>query len=358
MRPWKVIFLTLLLCPHSHLAFGAVRFLGIWDQAEATQLQDFTRQLPASFLQQAGVLQVKIVSTPLPKDPREYGGVWVKEVYEIPLYSLKELKEKKRQLASLSLKKRQAWQILFNQHLLASPQGPPSEFQAYLQRELARGLALSALKKNAKQLQPLWLSLTPWKKHWLGWEPRNLGLKAFAEPRGMLNPKEDLAATLASYLAPPRSLYEDSIRCRMPGKYEFAARLFPDFVSPLNHPSFKNRGIFCQHELWGLLGGITMKDIYSGQTIKIGPLNQQSLIGFELLYATPGDREVSEIAGHLLLRIKLDNNRAAQVAGLENPYDLVVSFLADSSNFEVPPSPFPVEQTKTCKQEKKTLTCK
>lgn len=62
-------------------------------------------------------------------------------------------------------------------------------------------------------------------------------------------------------------------------------------------------------------------DVRSGEPVAIAPVIPENVAGFELFYATPGSGDISEIAGHLLLRIKLKDSQ-----------DLVVSFLADTDS--------------------------
>ncbi len=85
-----------------------------------------------------------------------------------------------------------------------------------------------------------------------------------------------------------------------------------------------------EQPLPGLLDDIALLDIRSRQVIAMGTVDPETVEGFELLYATPGTRDVSEVAGHLLLWVKLKNHPSAKAYGRENPYDLVLSFLADT----------------------------
>lgn len=78
------------------------------------------------------------------------------------------------------------------------------------------------------------------------------------------------------------------------------------------------------------LNDLELLDVLTRRVIPMGEVEASTVEGFEILYATPGTSDISEVAGHLLLRIKLGNNRAAKEAGIENPYDLVLSFLADT----------------------------
>ena len=86
----------------------------------------------------------------------------------------------------------------------------------------------------------------------------------------------------------------------------------------------------------------------------MGKITEETVTGFELLYATPGTGDISEVAGHLMLRIKLNNNHHAesnQKENLndENPNDIVISFLADTREFQ-PSSDANSNPTKQCKK--------
>ncbi|MDH5561177.1 MAG: DUF4105 domain-containing protein [Deltaproteobacteria bacterium] len=322
---------------------------GKWSEEETASLQRFYRGLPADFLHQAGPLTVQKTESSLPGHPEDMGGRIKDGIYYLPIYRDEEIKEKEKELFGMSATKKGLWELVFSQNLIATPYRERDVYFRYLEREIIRGLALRFLELDPKHLSESWLRLTPWKKDWSwipfskSWEPENIGPRAFGDPRGMKNPKQDLASAIASFLAPSLSQYEDSIRCRMPAKYHFVRGLFPHYPPPLENPEFKSRGISCFYEQEGAIAGLRMNDIHTGEAIDFGKLNQDNLLGFELLYATPGDREISEIAGHLLLRIKLNNNPLAKSLEIENPYDLVVAFLADSRDFEPGPVMLPVE---------------
>ena len=81
-----------------------------------------------------------------------------------------------------------------------------------------------------------------------------------------------------------------------------------------------------------LLDDVAFYDVRLGQRVHMGPVESKTIRGFEILYATPGAGDVSEIAGHLLLRVKLANNPQADQRRVENVNDLVISFLADTES--------------------------
>lgn len=71
-----------------------------------------------------------------------------------------------------------------------------------------------------------------------------------------------------------------------------------------------------------LAEGLQFPDLRTGTPADIGPVTAETVEGFELLYATPGTGDIAEIAGHLLLRIRIRREPA------DPDRDLVVSFLA------------------------------
>jgi hypothetical protein len=159
----------------------------------------------------------------------------------------------------------------------------------------------------------------------------NQDVRAYAHPSGLQNVREDFVTTALFYILPPNSTIEASVKCRTPKKFEFVAALFPEFKSPLDLPHIE----CCKMETC-FLDDFVFFDPNNGKVIDIGPVNMDTVKGFEVLYATPGVDDVAEIAGHLLLRIKLDNNERAKRLGIENPHDLVISFLADTGEVDDP----------------------
>ena len=103
-----------------------------------------------------------------------------------------------------------------------------------------------------------------------------------------------------------------------------------------------------------LIEDIRFYNPITGRLINMGKITEETVTGFELLYATPGTGDISEVAGHLMLRIKLDNKHQAdsnQKENLngENPNDLVISFLADTREFQ-PSVSAESNPTKQCKK--------
>ncbi|MCP4756539.1 MAG: DUF4105 domain-containing protein, partial [Proteobacteria bacterium] len=214
-----------------------------------------------------------------------------------------------------------------------------THYLSYLKRELVTHLFYAYDTVYKKSATEEWLSFSRWRhQSVLGWEIRgwfrdaeNQHLNGYAHPSALLGPRQDFAVTAASFFVTPVSQYRQSIKCMIPNKYAYFKRLFPEYDPHLDRAEFVHRKIRCPKIDDDFAGGLEFKNIYTGEKIPIGPINADSVSGFELIYATPGDREISEIAGHLLLRIKLDNNPEAKALGIENPYDIVVAILADNN---------------------------
>lgn len=99
-----------------------------------------------------------------------------------------------------------------------------------------------------------------------------------------------------------------------------------------------------------LLDDLVFYDVNLGNEVDMGPITPEAVQGYEILYATPGAGDISEIAGHLLLRVKLNNNPRAAALGVENPNDLVISFLADTEAGKPPRRPSPPVVTLECER--------
>jgi len=153
----------------------------------------------------------------------------------------------------------------------------------------------------------------------------NQDVRAYASRLGMQSPQEDFVTAAEEYFMPQDGPVEDSIKCRLAAKYAFIAALFTSYRS-----LFERAGVQCQTIDNGFLDDLKFVSPVSGELVEIGPVNENTVSGFELLYATPGTADAAEIAGHLLLRIKLNNNPDAERDGDQNPKDLVISFLADT----------------------------
>ncbi|NQU39156.1 MAG: DUF4105 domain-containing protein [Lentisphaerae bacterium] len=110
--------------------------------------------------------------------------------------------------------------------------------------------------------------------------------------------------------------------------------------------------ILCAAPTFGadLLDDLVFYDVNLQNKIEMGPITSETVQGFEILYASPGAGDVSEVAGHLLLRVKLRNNPQAAALGIENPNDLVISMLADTEAGRPVRPPRPVVVQLECKK--------
>jgi hypothetical protein len=162
----------------------------------------------------------------------------------------------------------------------------------------------------------------PFTKEALNQDPRN-----YARDEGMDSPAEDFATFGEFYFVDNEMDQERSVKCRIADKFAFFKERFPGFLTFAD----ANR-ITCQSSDDGFLDDVTFLDPITRRPISMGPFNSDNVEGFELLYATPGVNDAAEIAGHLILRVRLRNNLEAQRLGIENPNDLVISFLADTES--------------------------
>ncbi|MDA3873067.1 MAG: DUF4105 domain-containing protein [Kiritimatiellae bacterium] len=71
-----------------------------------------------------------------------------------------------------------------------------------------------------------------------------------------------------------------------------------------------------------LIEGFQFTDIRDNRILDMPVVDAGQVEGYELLYATPGTGDIAEIAGHLLLRVRLRD--------VPDDQDLVISFLADT----------------------------
>jgi hypothetical protein len=183
-----------------------------------------------------------------------------------------------------------------------------------------------------------WRSISGWKPReyfdveipFIPKESLNQDIRAFATAQGMESTAEDFATFGSLYFVTPDTQVERSIKCRTPRKFSYFKKLFPDHTSYLDQLS-----ISCKKASEGFLDDVQFLNPFTRNEINMGPINGDTVEDFELLYATPGVNDAAEIAGHLVLRVKLKNNPMAEKMGIENPYDLVVSFLANTESGEV-----------------------
>lgn len=178
-----------------------------------------------------------------------------------------------------------------------------------------------------------WRSLSGWRPRayfgvaipFLLKEADNQDPRGYGAELGLRSPEEDFVTFGELYFVTPDTLVEDSIACRTPEKYRYFRRLFPDYEPYLDKPHVQCRGVG-----EGFLDDMQFFDPITRKPIDLGKVDASTVSGFELLYATPGVGDAAEVAGHLVLRMKLKNNPQAERLGVENPNDLVLSFLADT----------------------------
>lgn len=172
-----------------------------------------------------------------------------------------------------------------------------------------------------------WRDLSGWTFGVFGYSANNQDQRGYANPKGLNNPREDFIEFAMEFIHPHITTVENSIKCRTPKKYTFLKKLFKNFSSPL-----EQKDIVCYKIDDGFLNDLSFISPINGKPIDFRDINENNIEGFELLYATPGTADASEIAGHLLLRIKLSNNPLAKKLHMENPHDIVVSFLANTKD--------------------------
>ena len=162
----------------------------------------------------------------------------------------------------------------------------------------------------------------PFTREALNQDPRN-----YARDEGMASPEEDFATFGEFFFVDNEKSPEHSVKCRIADKYEFFKLQFPSF-----EPFAETVKLACQTSDDGFLDDVTFLDPITRRPIPMGQFNTDTVEGFELLYATPGVNDAAEIAGHLILRVRMRNNSEAENLGVENPNDLVISFLADTES--------------------------
>jgi len=196
-----------------------------------------------------------------------------------------------------------------------------------IQRQILHYI-LHRYDRHAKvSLSKAWRSISGWRSRFFGLliSAENRSNRAYANRRGKENPQEDFVTAAVHFFLPPPSTMETSLKCQLPEKYRFLREYFSGYQSPLESTQRS-----CKPMAEGLLDDLIFFDGQTSEKINLGPVTTQTVSGFELLYATPGAADAAEIAGHLLLRVKLDNNPEATRLGVENPNDLVISFLANT----------------------------
>lgn len=243
------------------------------------------------------------------------------------------------------------WQLFVS--TAGMPRTPRAEYLTLLSREFVHQLLHVHDAVHDLSDSPEWRKQSGWRpREYLGIKipglPReadNQDPRGYASDQGLNDAEEDFATFGSVFFVTPDSLVEDSIACRTPGKYAFFKKAFPTYKPYLDQPHVR-----CRPVDQGFLDDIEFYDPITGKPLSMGPVNADTVEGFELLYATPGVADAAEVAGHLILRMKLRNNPLAKKLGIENPNDLVLSFLADTDAGQKPPPPVPTPPDEQCKK--------
>ena len=168
-----------------------------------------------------------------------------------------------------------------------------------------------------------WKGFHPLRPTTWDYEPRNHHRLAYADSTGMNSPADDFISFATEYFYPSHQHMYYSIKCRTPRKFNYINQHF----SGRGHPIWKKTQ--CRSISAGFLDDLIFIDPISQKVIDMGPINENTVSDFELLYATPGTDDIAEVAGHLLLRIRL-KNQIKDGPHSYNTNDLVVSFLANT----------------------------
>lgn len=209
-----------------------------------------------------------------------------------------------------------------------------TQYHLYLQRKLIHHLLHLFDTEFQVSNSREWRRMSGWRyreyfgiqipliKEALNQDPRN-----YTRDEGMLSPEEDFASFGEFFFADSWSDPAQSVKCRIPDKYQYFSSRFSTYQA------FADRmKVVCESADEGFLADVAFLDPITRRAINMGTFSPENVLGFELLYATPGVNDAAEIAGHLILRVKLRNNPEADRLGIENPNDLVISFLADTES--------------------------
>ncbi|TNE48704.1 MAG: DUF4105 domain-containing protein [Deltaproteobacteria bacterium] len=184
---------------------------------------------------------------------------------------------------------------------------PASYQQAYLlglQQNLLHELTHLLDERHRLSESAAWKRLSGWGltfERMTFSRAENVNPKGFARKSGMKSPAEDFVTFAEAYFFPLKhKRAAHSIKCRMPFKFAFFAKLFRRYPVPLQSvrcPSFQS---------W---------------------VNPSKVHSLELLYVSPSAHHFSSISGHMLLRIKMKTS----LKHLEDPNDLVIGFVANTN---------------------------
>jgi len=202
------------------------------------------------------------------------------------------------------------------------------QYKLYLQRKITHLLLHEFDKEHDLSTRSKWRYISGWRYIEFLWlrspifrEPLNQDRNNYTRESALESPQEDFASFGEFYFFKNPS-DNFSIKCKIPDKFNFFREHFPN-----SHSIHSEK---CTDRSKEFYENITFLDSVTKKPISLGRFSPDTVEGFELLYATPGVNDAAEIAGHLILRVKLKNNPEAELLGIENPNDLVISFLADT----------------------------
>ncbi len=85
--------------------------------------------------------------------------------------------------------------------------------------------------KTTVSNDPQWLAISGWNNRIIFPAANNQDERAYATPSEKQNPREDFVTAAEQFFLPPVSTAEDSIKCRIPLKYEFIKAHFSGYRS-------------------------------------------------------------------------------------------------------------------------------
>ncbi|MCP3923061.1 MAG: DUF4105 domain-containing protein [Desulfobacterales bacterium] len=307
-----------------------------WSEEEGLFLHKFLTTLPNSLTKNTCQISLAKVSTTFSEFLDDDCST---DFDEIAIFSQKEIGET---LGSIKDKREKEIAIFLIQNNLVTPdnEADSKKYLSYLARSVVQRYLQKFDENKDISEKDSWLKLSSWEWSSLlkipipfaGMGAENTHLSGFAHPKGLNSPRDDFTTFGSSFFSTPITYYAKSIKCINPDKFNFFRNLFPEYTPHLDNPEFKKRGIVCPRIDQDISSFMSFMDLNTKDKIEIGPINEDTVKGFELIYATPGDREISEIAGHLMLRIKLDNNPGLDPKS-ENPYDIIIAVLADNNAY-------------------------
>jgi len=157
---------------------------------------------------------------------------------------------------------------------------------AYLERALVRILALISYDSLAPALKREWEAFNGWNLSFLSPPaPLNQNAEGFADELGRASPAEDFAAFAEDVFLAPSGLDPESfVRFRLPDRYAFFRKLFPDLPA--------------EPAVSGGAGRMPRAESFRDS------IDPAEIEGIDLVVTTPTSTSIESIAGHVLLLIK------------------------------------------------------